>query len=715
MGAGRYKPRRRLGWPKRRINQQIDLSGQSQAGDITLIGEQYNQTIKQRPPWLVALERSVAKHPGVVSEAIGLEALLAAGYFWFRDMYMISLWLWLTCSVLLGITIWQWYTGVWRRQGVRSLIIASVLTTALAGVLVWQGSRIVAPTRFGANDFGIVVAELGEGADYRRTKHAREISGQVFEYLRAKIAEDLHDNSGPQGQPTRSGHVVLSTIGVIPDTSTAQSYGQRVGAAVVVWGQILTSAHGEATIRFQVRETLDRAVNPEYPLVLPVSLSSPEIFARELDLDSDPTKLKPLIAAQSRAIASFALGLSAYLDRDLAKAIDEFGVAAGIAESNPELKTSDAGKSLLYFYLGTATMAQGRIEQGQGWLKRAGEVSPQEPAIPLSLALGYGSLGRFQERDHQLRLALDLIDNWLQTHPDSSVANYDRGIIRQIRGEFQLAQADFAQAIARDPMFYAAYINLGQVRAKLQDVEGAAQAFRAAIALAEETGTNASWAHLNLALVYERFAMLDQARQEFEAAIAGAPQVDWMYYHYAQFLDKQHELDAALQAYRTMIEVSRKKGWANQQTADFLRNHGLLRPALRYYIDAVQQQPKDALLRASLAETYYKLGDITNALHTYEDAIAEQPDSYYIYGSYAGVLFEQHDFEKAAQMYEQSLRLRPIDWGMLLNLGDSYRALKQNDKARASYGKLIELGAQFPEPAVLTARERLRALSADDP
>jgi hypothetical protein len=168
------------------------------------------------------------------------------------------------------------------------------------------------PQKFEPQIFAIAVAELGEGASAQSTDKTREISSQVYEHLclaihdefiaRADIDPCANQNQTPVGQL-----VQVRRVGVIPDSETAQEYGTRIGADVVIWGQILRSERGGATIRFQVLENFDRAVNPEFPLVLPVTVRFTEVVIKELDLEGDPIELKKLIAEQS-AMIFFAVG-----------------------------------------------------------------------------------------------------------------------------------------------------------------------------------------------------------------------------------------------------------------------------------------------------------------------------------------------------------------------------------------------------------------------
>jgi tetratricopeptide (TPR) repeat protein len=342
-----------------------------------------------------------------------------------------------------------------------------------------------------------------------------------------------------------------------------------------------------------------------------------------------------------------------------------------IIEDNPKFTVSHKGKSLLYFYLGRSNYAVAQFEQGHEWLMRARDAdakakaedsTPLEPAIPLSLAIGYGSQGLEEEKTTELKTALDLVNVWLASRPDDNLATYDRGLINQILGQHEYAMIDYQTALERDPKFYIAHISLSQAASNLGKYAQAEEALHNAITLAERSGTNPAWAHLNLALVNEKTGDPQAAKVEFQAAIAAEPGLDAAYLYYARFLEDQQEMDAALETYHKILEVTWDKGWGHSLLAGFLKRRGLLQQALENYERAVFYKREDSLLRTYMAETYAAANDPEKARTEFETALGLPGNSYYSYASYGRFLFQQGEFRHAADMYEESLRRRPIDY-----------------------------------------------------
>ncbi|MEJ2209630.1 MAG: tetratricopeptide repeat protein [Anaerolineae bacterium] len=317
-----------------------------------------------------------------------------------------------------------------------------------------------------------------------------------------------------------------------------------------------------------------------------------------------------------------------------------------------------------------------------------------------------------------------LTTNWLRTHPDDNTAHYDRGIIYEIEHEYEDALIDFRDVIRRDPEYYVAYISLAVNAAKLGRDDEAIAALEEAIQISARSGANPAWAHLNLAFIYEKQGRFDEARTEYLAAIE-ATESGWMYYSYGQFLEARGEMDEALGAYRDMARVSPDPGWAYGKLADFLRRQGDLPGARDAYKTAVHYRPEDPLLHAYLGEVYFALGRAQtedaprqryydDSRQEFDQAVSLGPELYYVYSSYGNVLFQIGDPEAAAANWEHSLELRPLDGGVLLNLGWAYELLDRPGDAEATYRRILAQAEGLSEGVVQEACNRLRGLGVED-
>ena len=90
--------------------------------------------------------------------------------------------------------------------------------------------------------------------------------------------------------------------------------------------------------------------------------------------------------------------------------------------------------ALAYYYLGRSYQRLGQLAAGEDWLKRAQACAPHDPAIPLSIAYGYNSMGRPAEMRAQAELAVRLATEMLVERPDHRDARYDRGLAYGLLG-----------------------------------------------------------------------------------------------------------------------------------------------------------------------------------------------------------------------------------------------------------------------------------------
>ncbi len=706
-------------------------------GHIFEMVEQEELPARGVPAWQRAAWRYLVRNRVPLLTLLVLQVVMAGCYLALADRYLIPWWRWVLAAVLGLVAVGGWRRWERTRPWNLRMGLALLTTVGLLALVGWQSWHILRPRPFAEGFFGIAVAEMGEGAGYSRTARARELSSQVYDHLCAEVnkqypgesCEEPRRVADASGERTR---VVLRRVGVMPDVEAAERYAGRLEARVIVWGQVLTTRQGGVTIHFHLIESQDRALGPEVPLVLPVSARTADLYQPHLDLDS--AAVKGVIAQQSALVADFAFGLEALYDLHYPQAATHFEAVVRAMERGTSLTISPTGKSLLYFYLGRAYQGLGELDEGREWLELAAQENPVEPAVPMALALGHGSLGEEEERDARLRQALDLVNAWLRTHPEDNTARYDRGIIYEMLQEYEDAFIDLEQVIQRDPEYYVAHISLALNATKLGRHERAIDALQTAIKIADRSGARPGWAHLNLARIYEKLGRLEEARSQYEAAIDSIPK-SWMYYSYAGFLESQGESEAALAAYQTMTEVSLDPAWAYGKLGDFLQRQAVLAGAAgdgprrrahlaaarEAYKTAVHDRPQDPLLHAYLAEVSCALGQdegdagarqgyFIDCREEYARAQAYGPDLYYVYSSYANSLFQMGDFEAAAANYERSLELRPLDWGVLLNLGWAYEQLGQAGEAEAAYRRILALAESFPEEAIQEANDRLRAM-----
>lgn len=673
------------------------------------------EQIEQLPLLPKIIWKSLKENRAFALISLLLQIAILFLFLQYKDLYRISWGVWGLAAVLFVPLLLGWYR--WRKKPSKfQRPLTIILTASFIALFSWQVKIIAFPKQFEENVFGIAVADLGYNMPWRAFDETHKLSEYLYEHL---APNDLPDN--PNGS---EGIVEFRRIGYVSDSTVADRFGKRINADMVIWGRVIKSTGGGTVIYFEVLETPDWSDKPDFPLLLPVTNTSTDIFYEELDPKSDLASLKKAVRNETAIITSFIRGYAAYLDRDFAVAINHFTASEKAIRENPDLVVSQDGLSLLYLNLGKANSHLGRLEEGMDWYEKAEIANPKEPAIPLSKALIYGSWGNELRRDSELAKAHNLINNWIQihtleTHPNQfNAAIYNRGIIRQINKEYISAIIDFEQVITNDPKFYIAYLNLGQAARDYGDYAKAEESLIEAVEVAKESGANASWAYVNLAWLYERMEDRGSAKEAYKTAIELNPDEMLMYFFYGEFLDKKGETDAAIISYQTLIEKATEQGqnigWAYGKLADILFRQNLFRDAAKKYEMAVHYQPADELLTTHLAEAYHAIGENEKAKGTYEKTVALDKDNYYVYASYGGFLYSTGSHEAAIENYQKALALRPIDGNVLFNLGMTYEALNMKNEAQETYGRIIAQPEAFSEELIIDAKYRLEVIG-DNP
>ena len=706
-----------------KIEQQVILNDQAQVhGDITLIGKMV-KVIKNPALWQDETFHFLSAHRYILLLTVALEGGLLGLFISIKNLYLLPWGLWGLAAVLLLVSLWTFYTTIrFAQTAVRSTIMVSS-TIAFFGLVGWQSWQIANPSTFEPQIFGIAIATIGKGGEFRLTGDAREITDQIYENLCTELLkkQPATDENGlatcpTAANPAPTGNIAITRIGVMPDSATATAFGHRLGADMVVWGQLLSQSNGGVTLRFTVLESLERATNPDFPVVMHITANANEILVTERDLENDVYQVKETVAKQSLLLFSFVRGMAAYLNQDYAETEKELDDALKFVENDPLLTISPEGKSLVYYYLARANHNLGQVDEGQAILQQAQATNPDEPAIPIALALGYRTLGVATEIDANTRMALTMLNNWLQTEPEDTNALFDRGLVYQIRRRYEEAAQDYQAVLERNPEFYIAYIQLGVVTYELGELDKAVEAIEAGIELAEKSDTNPTAAYLELGRIYQRAGDLDLAQDAYWQAVSRNTHVDRIYLYYAEFIEEQGEFDAALWAYKQMVEVSINKGWAYGELAGFYQRRGILNQALMNYERAIDNNQDDPLLYVYLAETHFQLGHQEEALTAFEQAIAlnEAISIYTVYALYGSVLYQLEEFEEAVRMYQKAIEIEPLDANVWLNLGQTFTQLGQIGDAVDTYCHVLTLADALESDQLEVVLQRLEGFDQED-
>ncbi len=160
--------------------------------------------------------------------------------------------------------------------------------------------------------------------------------------------------------------------------------------------------------------------------------------------------------------------------------------------------------------MGAALMMQGRMKEALPHLDRAVELAPERPAYRINRGLARLELGRYKEAEEDFQVA-----DVSPIPEDRIAAAINRGRLRQRQGDFAGAEAEFTNALARDPKSFAAFLGRGVAREAKGDLEAAAEDYLEAIRLRPRNAD----ANLRLGLVLVTLRKESLGRRYLERAL----------------------------------------------------------------------------------------------------------------------------------------------------------------------------------------------------
>lgn len=110
-----------------------------------------------------------------------------------------------------------------------------------------------------------------------------------------------------------------------------------------------------------------------------------------------------------------------------------------------------------------------------------------------------------------------------------------------------------------------------------------------------------------------------------------------------------------------------------------MKNYGLAVQFLKRVLE-IDPDHRDAL--ANLALSYDALDRTNEAFEAYQRAVEANPldkDLIFLFGSYH---YQHKNYKQAIQLFEQVLQLNPVDFEALVNIGNAYLSLAENEKQK---------------------------------
>jgi predicted O-linked N-acetylglucosamine transferase (SPINDLY family) len=320
-----------------------------------------------------------------------------------------------------------------------------------------------------------------------------------------------------------------------------------------------------------------------------------------------------------------------------------------------------------------------------------------DPAHPDALHLA-GVLAYQQRR---LRDATGLLDRAIASA--GSIADFwnSRAAVHRAAGDLAAASYDLQRALALNPAYVEAQVNLGEVLTRQGQHEAAAVQLQAAIAQAPRHAR----AHDALGVVLIETGARARAIASFRQALALAPDMEAARCHLGVALAAQGETAAALKELRHAIRVAPGFVEAHFNLANVLQSTGDLPGAIAAYRRVVELDRAYLNGWNNLGLALRAANDDAAARQCFERALTIGGDSEglaSIANNLGNLLASDGDLIGAIKIFERALALQPKDAKIHLNFGKTLQQANSGALADIHIARALELDPQQKLPIELS-------------
>jgi len=273
------------------------------------------------------------------------------------------------------------------------------------------------------------------------------------------------------------------------------------------------------------------------------------------------------------------------------------------------------------------------------------------------------------------------------------VAWSNLGCVFNAQGEIWLAIHHFEKAVALDPNFLDAYINLGNVLKEARIFDRAVAAYLRALNLSP----NHAIVHGNLACVYYEQGLIDLAIDTYRRAIELQPNFPDAYCNLANALKEKGLVQESEECYNTALRLCPTHADSLNNLANIKREQGFIEEATRLYLKALEVFPEFAAAHSNLASILQQQGKLNEALLHYKEAIRIQPAFADAYSNMGNTLKEMHDVQGALQCYTRAIQINPAFADAHSNLASVHKDSGNIPEAIQSYRTALKLKPDFPD------------------
>lgn len=238
---------------------------------------------------------------------------------------------------------------------------------------------------------------------------------------------------------------------------------------------------------------------------------------------------------------------------------------------------------------------------------------PENPRARHNLGLALLAEGRRDEAIQQFQHAIRLL-------PPHALAHFQLGVLALTDGDWPTAQLHFAAALAADPGYVDARVNLAQTHARAGRIDAAIAEYRTA--LAQQPAADI---RTNLAALYLQLGRFPEAERELQQALAESPELPEAHFYLARLRERSGAAVAAEEELRAALRYRPTFAAAAYALGNLLARQQRFDDAIAAYRIVLATTPAEHQARNNLANCYLALGRFREAIAEYEIVLAARP------------------------------------------------------------------------------------------
>ena len=280
--------------------------------------------------------------------------------------------------------------------------------------------------------------------------------------------------------------------------------------------------------------------------------------------------------------------------------------------------------------------------------------------------------------------------------PQTAGTFLDRGILFASRGDYEMAIADFDEAIRIEPNMSTAYMLRGRALA--------ASVSKVTSILDNFSGFNFERREGNISA--EDARVYDRSIADYTQALKLDPNNAIIYYQRGNAYNDKGDFDRAIADYTQAIRVNPNLSDAYMMRGMiYMENKQDLDTAIADYTQAIRLDPDYTEAYVGRGLAYRGKGDFDRAIAEYTQAIRLSPNESRLYSGRATSYFMKRDFNQAIADFTQAIRLAPNHADSYYLRGLAYHLMRDLDRAIADLEAAVRIN-----PNDAGARERLEVI-----